>query len=92
MNMPANQKLTGSRHNLFGFKPTSAALARSAPDTTRQRLAALGLSVRQREPGHWLVTRCTALPELHFYSELELAQFATDKASHYACRSTPEKK
>ena len=50
----------------------------------------LGFVVSQADREHWAVTHHNPLPELHFYSERELAQFASYKAHHYAKRLFPE--
>lgn len=51
---------------------------------TRQRLADLGYHVHRVGPQHWVLTLSTPLPELHFYSEAELKQFAANRARQYA--------
>lgn len=51
---------------------------------TRQWLTDLGFHVHQVGPQHWVLTLSTPLPELHFYSEAELEQFAASRARQYA--------
>ncbi|MBL3557591.1 MULTISPECIES: hypothetical protein [Marinobacter] len=51
----------------------------------------LGFEVRQVLPEHWVVTHSRTSPELHFYSNSELSQFAAHRAHHYAETFTREK-
>lgn len=53
---------------------------------TLQWLDDLGFRVNREQWDHWVVTHTHPLPELHFYSEIELERFATGKAHHYAKR------
>lgn len=53
---------------------------------TLQWLDDLGFRVDRKQLDHWVVTHTNPLPELHFYSEIELERFATGKAHHYAKR------
>ncbi|WP_297796560.1 hypothetical protein [uncultured Marinobacter sp.] len=53
---------------------------------TLQWLDDLGFQVNREQQDHWVVTHTHPLPELHFYSEIELERFATGKAHHYAKR------
>ncbi|MBE02894.1 hypothetical protein [Marinobacter lutaoensis] len=64
--------------------------APTSPRATRQWLDALGFRVNRHGPGHWVVTHQRALPEIHLYSESELARFARDKARHYVTHPHPE--
>jgi hypothetical protein len=84
MGITNNPAFSASQNNLFGFRPPSVKLAAKHPDQTRKDLAILGLSVCQCESKHWMVTHRATLPELHFYSEWELTQFANHKAHQYA--------
>ncbi len=47
-----------------------------------------GFRVVQQAPDHWVLTRGTPLPELHFYSRDELARFAGDRARFYRPRAS----
>lgn len=53
---------------------------------TLQWLNDLGFRVDREQQDHWVVTHTNPLPELHFYSEIELERFSTGKAHHYAKR------
>lgn len=70
--------LLGVGH-LSGMKP-----GRNGAVMTRQWLVDLGFHVDQAGPRHWVLTLSTPLPELHFYSEAELEQFAASRARQYA--------
>lgn len=82
--------LAATRNNLFGLQPNTPSLYGEGLNTSRQWLEDLGFSVSQPDPEHWVVTHHNPLPELHLYSERELAQFASYKAHHYAKRLFPE--
>ena len=77
---------TATRNNLFGLHSGAVPLYTETLCITDQWLKNLGFSVDQRDQEHWVVTHQSPLPELHFYSERELAQFASHKARHYAKR------
>ncbi|MDX1598300.1 MAG: hypothetical protein R3295_06530 [Marinobacter sp.] len=53
---------------------------------TLQWLDDLGFQVNREQQDHWVVTHTRPLPELHFYSEIELERFATGRAHRYAKR------
>jgi len=86
MGIANTRGLAATRNNLFGLQSNVPSLYGEAPDTSSKFLADLGFSVRQPEQEHWVVTHHNPLPELHFYSERELAQFASYKAHLYAKR------
>ncbi|KAA1171266.1 hypothetical protein FWJ25_16720 [Marinobacter salinexigens] len=50
----------------------------------------LGFVITEKAEDHWILTHTSALPELHFYSEQELEQFARHRAHHYAKHSIQE--
>lgn len=75
--------------DLFGLQACAAPLLKGI-DVTRQWLDDLGFSIDQRRPEHWVLTHLAPLPELHFYSALELELFAKHRAHHYARRSFKE--
>ncbi|HDZ40005.1 MAG TPA: hypothetical protein ENH62_17325 [Marinobacter sp.] len=77
---------TATRNNLFGLQSNAPALCAEGLNTSRQWLKDLGFSINQSGQEHWVITHHNPLPELHFYSERELAQFASHKAHHYAKR------
>lgn len=78
--------LSATRNNLFGLHASAVPLYSESLGITHQWLQDLGFSVDQRDQDHWVVTHQSPLPELHFYSKRELAQFASHKAQHYAKR------
>ncbi|MBK1872674.1 MULTISPECIES: hypothetical protein [unclassified Marinobacter] len=90
MGIANSQALTATRSNLFGLNPSAPALYGEDLNTNRQWLEDLGFSIRQSGQKHWVVTHTNPLPELHFYSENELAQFASYKGHHYAKHLLPE--
>ncbi len=80
---PANRKdLLGVGHNL-GLVPMTIR-------TARKWLENLGFEVRLVKHEHWIITHSRALPELHFYSAVELSQFAAHRAHRYADTITRE--
>lgn len=90
MGIANTQSLVSTRNNVFGFQSGTLFLPEESAKSNCQWLADLGFSVSLTEPDHWIVTHKNPLPELHFYSERELAQFASYKAHHYARRLLPE--
>lgn len=90
MGIANSHALASTRSNLFGLNPSAPALYGEDPSTNCQWLEDLGFSVRQSGQKHWVVTHSNPLPELHFYSDSELAQFASYKAQHYARHLLPE--
>ncbi|MFL1406787.1 hypothetical protein ACJO2E_15735 [Marinobacter sp. M1N3S26] len=53
------------------------------PADPEARLERMGFRVSRRPDGHWTVTGSSPLPELHFYSRIELGRFLLGKANHY---------
>ncbi len=86
MGIANSHALAATRNNLFGLQPNAPSLYEEGGKASRQWLEDLGFSVRQSDQQHWVVTHHNPLPELHFYSARELAQFASYKAHHYAKR------
>lgn len=88
------QSLAATRNNLFGLQPGLPLLFGEAANTSHQWLEELGFTITrpEAEHAHWVVTYRNPLPELHFYSERELAQFASYKAHHYARRLAHEER
>lgn len=82
--------LAATRNNLFGLQSNVPSLYGEGLNVNRQWLEELGFFVSQTDREHWVVTHHNVLPELHFYSKRELAQFASYKAHHYAKRLLPE--
>ncbi|MBL1272796.1 MAG: hypothetical protein ACI92B_001998 [Marinobacter maritimus] len=82
--------LAATRNNLFGLQSNVPSLYGEGLDISSKFLANLGFSVSQPAQEHWVVTHHNPLPELHFYSERELAQFASYKAHLYAKHLPPE--
>ncbi|GGE69493.1 hypothetical protein GCM10011533_22320 [Streptosporangium jomthongense] len=76
--------LAATRNNLFGLQPDAPSLFNAKDKTSQQWLQDLGFSVNRTDAEHWVITYNKPLPELHFYSERELEQFASYKAHHYA--------
>ncbi|MGM0769007.1 MAG: hypothetical protein ACQEV6_13370 [Pseudomonadota bacterium] len=75
------------RKDLLGLasRPEHPALLTGCRATT-QWLTDLGFRIDHRCPGHWVLTHSHPLPQLHFYSEEELARFASGRAQAYAKR------
>jgi len=92
MGIANSHALPATRNNLFGLQDKPASLYGEDLTTNRQWLEDLGFSVQQPDMEHWVVTHKSPLPEFHFYSEHELAQFASYKAHHYARHLLPEKR
>ncbi|MBK1852011.1 hypothetical protein FE845_11720 [Marinobacter sp. 1-4A] len=90
MGIANNHAQAATRNNLFGFQPNVPSLFEDGGKTSHQWLERLGFSVNTVDQEHWVVTHHTTLPEIHFYSVRELAQFASYKAHHYAKRLLPE--
>ncbi|WP_417545765.1 hypothetical protein [Marinobacter sp.] len=90
MGIANSHALAATRNNLFGLQSNVPVLYGDGLNTSRQWLEDLGFSISQADQEHWVVTHHNPLPELHFYSERELAQFASYKAHHYAKRLLPE--
>lgn len=53
------------------------------PSHPEAMLERMGFRVSLRKEDHWIVTGVDPLPELHFYSRLELGRFALNQAEHY---------
>lgn len=81
---------TATRKDLLGVSH-SVGVASMTSRNTQQWLKNLGFEVRQIIPQHWIVTHPETSPELHFYSDSELSQFAAHRAHHYADSVTREK-
>ncbi len=90
MGIATTHGLAATRNNLFGFQTNVPSLYGDGLYISYRWLEDLGFSVSQPGHEHWVVTHRNPLPELHFYSERELAQFASYKARHYAKRLLPE--
>lgn len=78
-----------TQNDLLGLGDSTEALLKGM-DVTRQWLDDLGFSIHAPNPGHWILTHSAPLPELHFYSALELETFARHRAHHYARHSFRE--
>lgn len=83
------QTPAATRNDLFALQACTMPLVKGI-DVTRQWLDDLGFAISEPHPEHWVLTHLTPLPELHFYSALELEQFARQRAHHYAKRSFKE--
>ncbi len=90
MGIANSHALAATRNNLFGLQSSAPSLYGEGVNISRQWLEDLGFSVSQPDQEHWVVKYHNPLPELHFYSERELAQFASYKAQHYAKRLLSE--
>lgn len=86
MGIAHTHNLAATQNNLFGLHSGAVPLYTETLNFTRQWLKDLGFSINQQDQRHWVVTHQAPLPEMHFYSEQELAQFASHKAQHYAKR------
>ena len=78
-------------NDLFGVQAFTTSLLKGM-DVTRRWLEDLGFSINEPTQEHWVLTHSAPLPELHFYSALELELFARHRAHHYARRSFEEKR
>lgn len=87
---PLPEILPASRKDLLGVSHT-AGLAPMTSRTASKWLENLGFEIRQVIPEHWIVTHPRTSPELHFYSDSELSQFAAHRAHRYADTFTREK-
>tara|TARA_R110002094_G_scaffold141661_2_gene132180 strand:+ start:3987 stop:4439 length:453 start_codon:yes stop_codon:yes gene_type:complete len=90
MGIASSHALAATRNNLFGLQSNALPLFGEGVNISSQWLEDLGFSVLQPSQEHWVVKHHNPLPELHFYSEHELAEFASYKAHHYAKRLLPE--
>lgn len=79
-----------SRKDVLGLAQAHPWGHASGPEKVRQQLASQGFRITQPQPGHWVLTLTSPLPELHFYSELELAQFAGIQAINYSTHYSGE--
>lgn len=84
---PLTEIPQASRKDLLGV---SHRLAPMTIHTARKWLENLGFEVRLVKPEHWIITHSRALPEFHFYSAVELSQFAAHRAHRYADTFTRE--
>ncbi|MCK7549619.1 hypothetical protein ACFPQA_13650 [Marinobacter koreensis] len=88
---PCNTRF-GNRKDALALSEPAGPAGLLGPEATRNQLAALGLEVNQREPGHWVLTTGAPLPEIHLYGTAELERFASCGARHYADQSLREKR
>ncbi len=86
---PLTEIPTASRKDLLGVGH-NLGLVPMTTCTARKWLENLGYEVRRVKPEHWIITHSRALPELHFYSAVELSQFAAHRAHRYADTFTRE--
>ncbi|MDL0430368.1 hypothetical protein QPM17_04490 [Marinobacter sp. TBZ242] len=86
---PLTEIPPASRKDLLGVGQNRG-LAPMTINTARKWLANLGFEVRLVKPEHWIITHGKALPEFHFYSAVELSQFAAHRAHRYADTFTRE--
>ncbi|MBD3656787.1 MULTISPECIES: hypothetical protein [Marinobacter] len=74
-----------SRKDLLGVGEADPATGiRHSLPALHGLLSDLGFHIITCNPGHWLLRLHQALPELHFYTEAELAHFARHRARRYA--------
>lgn len=83
------QPPAATRKDLLALGSSALGASRNV-DVSLRWLRDLGFAIMERSEGHWILTHTAALPELHFYSALELEQFARHRAHHYAKRSLQE--
>lgn len=55
---------------------------RVVPSNPARQLEQMGFRVTKQTGKHWTVTGIDPLPELHFYSLVELGRFALNQATH----------
>lgn len=84
---PLTEIPPASRKDLLGV---GHSLAPMTIHTARKWLENLGFEMRLVKPEHWIITHSKTLPELHFYSAVELSQFAAHRAHRYADTFTRE--
>ena len=53
------------------------------PANPEVMLDRMGFRVARRAENHWVITGIDPLPELHFYTRLEVGRFALNQATHY---------
>ncbi len=74
-----------TRKDLLGVgEAVSATGNRPGLPAVHGLLTDLGFHITTCKPDHWLLRFHRALPELHFYTEAELAHFAHHRARRYA--------
>ncbi|MDK8464885.1 hypothetical protein [Marinobacter sp. SS13-12] len=86
---PLTEIPPASRKDLLGVGHNHD-LAPMTIHTARKWLENLGFEIRLVKPEHWIITHSKALPEIHFYSAVELSQFAAHRAHRYADTFTRE--
>lgn len=86
----ARAVVASTRQDLFGLSDDRP-LGPTGFSQAIDQLAAFGLAIHQRGPGHWIIRSQSPLPEIHCYSEREIIRFARLKGRHYGTTQPEER-
>lgn len=76
---PSHSRPTPNRGDLLQVQ-SGPNVVPAHPEAMLERM---GFRITRRKEDHWIVTGDDPLPELHFYTHLELGRFALDQAGRY---------